>query len=184
MMKARASSKSVVLAVVALFTAWEGVCQKKMKQDVFYKERLFTVKEAFWCNEVKAGVPDKKISKGKVGQPFFLWVNFQGKQESLDLLKENPMPIVAKWFRYSSYGLSLEGGEEQDDEVASLNAKEKWFSKKKMELKKSTTFTFSFWTSNPVLRRAGTYYVRLVYYDNTPVQCDDLPCEYKIIVTK
>lgn len=171
------------MVIITIFIAREAVCQKKMSQDGFYKEPVLEVSTALWCNSVKDGVLGKKITKAKIGQPFYLLVSFTGKQEALDLLKENPTPVVAKWFRYSSLGFDIEDGGKQSNELALLKSNSKWFSAKQFELKKNGKFTFSFWTNNSSLRRTGIYYVHLVYYDNTPVQCGDAPCEYKITIT-
>jgi hypothetical protein len=158
--------------------------QRMPAQKKFVSKPLFTVESALWCEEVSAkGVPSHPLERGHLSKSIYFWVKLRAKDEkAIQVLREIENPVIMKLFKSTGYGTSAEWSKEsQQNEL--MNRKES-IERKREELAKNGEFTYATWVKLDRTHRPGTYVVKLVFYDNSPVECDDGPCSYELKIDK
>jgi hypothetical protein len=102
---------------------------------------------------------------------------------ALDLLAKMENPVIVKWFRSTGYGTSPEWSTDaQYNDIATENGA--GLQHKRDAFVASGTFTYKTWNSLSKLTRPGIYLVTLVFYDNSPLECNGAPCTYQIKIDK
>ena len=150
---------------------------------------LIEVADAVWTREVNKETkkPVTALSRSVSGDRLVLWMQIKGSERALDqLVEQGKLPIRHKWFRDSIVGSEARGVETPIDEIEIPAAKRGIVSKLRNEVRSTGHFSWRTWSYKEKPGR-GTWKVRVVYADNTPVFCGapvsgNQPCEYKIEV--
>lgn len=168
-----------------LIMASECLAQKMLTKQGYFKSQIFDVQNAIWCSSVENGTPGVNIRSAKVGRPLSFWVQLSSsKRESLEILKSIKQPIIIKWFHLSGDGAIPEWDSYLQLNDLRLDENKNTLRQKESSLKSKGNFIYNTWTSIPSVTRSGAYIVRLVFYDNSPVICNNAPCEYKINIDR
>lgn len=152
------------------------------------KTSLIEIADAIWTQDVNEETrqPVAAISKATPGNRLALWMKIRGSEAALNqLASQGKLPIRHKWYRDSIMGSEAEGVKTLTDEIEIPAAKHGVIDKLRNETRAMGFFTWRTWSSKEKTNR-GTWKVRVVYADNTPVLCGNAsgaqPCEYKIEV--
>lgn len=130
--------------------------------------------------------PTARLTEGRARQGLSLWMQVKGTAAALDkLAAEGKLPIRHKWFRETISRVQPEGVTAMTDQIDVPVAQRKLLPKLRQELRDQGYFDWRTWSHKDNLL-AGTWRVRVVYADNSPVLCggdgDRHPCEYSIEV--
>ena len=178
------------LAITVLISAANvGWCQRsptKFKKERAFYQPLFTVDTAFWCADVdELGNPGSMLQEADLFTPVYFWVRLKANNsQALDLLEKIENPVIIKWFKSSGYGTSPEWGTDLQYNDMAIASKGSGLQSKRDEFYKSHMFTYTTWNKLLKLSRPGIYVVRLVFYDNSPLNCGGSPCTYQIKINK
>ena len=152
------------------------------------KTPLIEIADVAWAQDVNKETrqPVAPIYKTTTGNRLVLWMKIKGSEAALNqLASQGKLPIRHKWYRDSIMGSEAEGVKTPTDEVEIPAAKRGVIDKLRDETRAMGYFTWRTWSSKEKTNR-GTWKVRVVYADNTPVLCGSAsgaqPCEYKIEV--
>ncbi|MEK6781716.1 MAG: hypothetical protein AABY93_08415 [Bacteroidota bacterium] len=174
-----------VVFIALLILATEGSAQKMLAKEGYFKTQIFDVQQALWCKSVENATAGEQVSSAKVGQPLSFWVQLSSsKRESIEVLKSIKQPVIIKWFQLSGDGAIPEWDSFLQLNDLRLDDNQNSLSQKESALTNTGSFIYNTWTSIPSVTRSGAYIVRLVFYDNSPLMCDNGPCEYQINIER
>ena len=152
------------------------------------KSPLIEIADTVWTQDVNKETrqPVAAISRANPGSRLVLWMKIKGSEAALNqLASQGKLPIRHKWYRDSIMGSEAEGVKTPTDEIEIPAAKRGVIDKLRNEAKAMGFFTWRTWSFKEKANR-GTWKVRVVYADNTPVLCGSASgpqaCEYKIEV--
>jgi hypothetical protein len=153
-----------------------------------FETPLIEIADVVWTQDVNKETrqPVAVISKANPGKRLVLWMKIKGSEAALNqLASQGKLPIRHKWYRDSIMGSEAEGVKTPTDEIEIPAAKRGVIDKLRNEARAMGYFTWRTWSFKEKTNR-GTWKVRVVYADNTPVLCGNAsgaqPCEYKIEV--
>ena len=149
---------------------------------------LIEIADVVWTRDVNQETkqPVAAMSRANAGNRLVLWMKIKGSEAALNqLASQGKLPIRHKWYRDSIMGSGAEGVKTPTDEIEIPAAKRGVIDKLRSEARAMGFFTWRTWSFKDKTYR-GTWKVRVVYADNTPVLCssDSGPhaCEYRIEV--
>lgn len=147
---------------------------KALHQEL--KTPLIEIADVAWAQDVNKETrqPVAPIYKTTPGNRLVLWMKIKGSEAALNqLASQGKLPIRHKWYRDSIMGTEAEGVKTPTDEVEIPAAKQGVIDKLRDETRAMGYFTWRTWSSKEKTNR-GTWKVRVVYADNTPVLCGSL----------
>lgn len=146
------------------------------------------IAEAAWVGDVdrESRQPTVRLEQGRARQRLGLWMEVQGSSAAMDkLAAEGKLPIRHKWFRETIARVEAEGVTQMTDQIDIPVAERSLLPKLRHELQSRGHFDWRTWSYKDNTR-PGTWRVRVVYADNSPVLCGDggsrRACEYSIEV--
>jgi hypothetical protein len=146
------------------------------------------ITRAAWVGDVdrESRQPTVRLEQGRARQRLVLWMEVQGSSAAMEkLAADGKLPIRHKWFRETIARVEAEGVTQMTDQIDIPVAERSLLPKLRHELQSRGHFDWRTWSYKDNTR-PGTWRVRVVYADNSPVLCGDggsrRACEYSIEV--
>lgn len=152
------------------------------------EQALIEITHAVWTDGVNKATRQyarEYQEQAPVGS-LYLWMRIKAHQGALDrLVSEGKLPIRHQWYRESLLGVLSEGSAEMEmiDDIAIPAARKILARSLQTEINRRGFFDWHTWSVKQKIK-SGTWQVRVVYADNSPVLCGEehKPCEYLINV--
>lgn len=148
------------------------------------EDSLITVTEAVWTNGIDNMKNPKKTYEESAYdvKELYLWMRIQGQEDALEILdSQGKLPIQHLWI-YSTGLSQIPTGNIKPIDVIDLSVgKKDKLDKLRLEVKERGFFDWRTWSMKKNITR-GWWFVKILYADNSPVLCNDQPCEYAIEV--
>lgn len=156
--------------------------------SVHAEQELIEITHAVWTDGVNRATREyaREYQEQAPAGSLYLWMRIKAHQGALDrLASEGKLPIRHQWYRESLLGVLPEGSAETEmiDDIAIPAARKSLAHSLQSEINQRGFFDWRTWSVKQKIKR-GTWQVRVVYADYSPVLCGEehKPCEYLINV--
>lgn len=127
--------------------------------------------ESAWTTRVVDREPEVRLRSPVSSAPLTLWTRISGTPEALRRLERGGLPLRHVWMRQAPGGVEADSAPEVIDEIIlDIGGIEALRVRLRQEVAERGHFDWRTWSTKENLR-PGTWLVRLLYADRSPVAC-------------